>query len=1228
MMPSVSRRKFMGFLQQRVAVAIGLLATTIAVAQLQQTAAVAPAADAVATTTPGDSNRHGKQPAQIDFNRDVIPILSANCFKCHGPDPDNRKAGLRLDRREIAIKPAESGAIAIVPGKPDGSELVRRIFSGDPDERMPPKESNKVLSDSQKQMLRRWIAEGAEYQPHWSLVPPRQAPLPSVKRVNWAKNPLDYFVLAKLEAEGLNPSPEADRYTLVRRLYLDLIGLPPTPEEADAFLHDSAPNAYERLVDKLLNSPHYGERWARRWLDLARYADTNGYEKDRPRSIWPYRDWVIRALNADMPFDEFTIEQLAGDMLPGADSEQRTATGFHRNTMRNEEGGIDPLEFRYYSIVDRINTTGSVWLGLTVGCAQCHTHKFDPLTNREYYQLMAFLDNADEPEIPLPDGRILAKRKEIDGRIAKLTAELPDHFPVEEIRSWNVPEATITAASRCTVESGGDGSWRFTGLAADRDTYTLSFDATSNVDSIRLEALKDGGKSGPGRTPHGNFVLSEISASLTPLGGEGKSVPVKFVRAEADFSQKGWPVAAAIDGNLATGWGIATDDGSPVKEHSATFYLAKPAGIPHGSRCRWTVKLEQQFGGRHTIGRLRLSVGSPPAQRTPEEIAEQRHKAFDRAFAEWTKHAAERATHWSVLRPAEMRSSSPTLTLLDDNSVLAGGDLTKSDTYDVVFGPHPRGVTAVLLEALPDESLPQHGPGMIYYEGPFGDFFLSEIQCFIGGKEQKFARAEQSYSAPGFEASHAIDGDPQTGWMITGGQGKPHYAVFRLAHPTNAAGKLRIHMLFERYYAAALGHFRISVSADAHAGESVPLPPEIEQTLLTPAENRSPQQRSALLAQFLSVAPELAGPRKEIEQLRGQIPVPPTTLVMLQRPANHSRTTRVHHRGEFLQPREAVEAGVPAFLPPLPSGAPRNRLTFARWLVSADNPLTARVTVNRQWAALFGQGIVRTLGDFGYQGSLPSNAALLDWLAVELVKQKWSLKSITRLIVTSATYRQSSRVSPELLARDPNNVLLARGSRFRLDAEILRDAALKSAGLLSEKLGGPSVFPPQPASVTTEGSYGSLAWTTSSGEDRYRRSLYTFSKRTSPFAMYNTFDAPSGEACLVRREVSNSPLQGLTLLNDTVFLEAAQALGKLAVESGGTDASRATLLFRRCLTRPPQRDELAQLTAFASKERLRLAKNGAAARQLAGADKQAVDRATWTAVARALLNLDETVTRN
>ncbi len=1168
----------------------------------------------------------------VDFNRDVIPILSNNCFHCHGPDPDNRKAGLRLDIRDVAIKQAESGATAIVPGKPDDSELVRRIFSDDPDERMPSKESNKSLTDSQKQVLRRWIAAGAEYKPHWSFVVPQRPPTPHVKQANWAKNPIDNFVLEKLEAEGLHPSPEADRYTLVRRLHLDLIGLPPTPEEADAFVHDTSPDAYERLVDKLLSSPRYGERWARRWLDLARYADTNGYEKDRPRSIWPYRDWVINALNADMPFDEFTVEQLAGDMLPAATAEQKTATGFHRNTMRNEEGGIDPLEFRYYSLVDRVSTTGTTWLGLTVGCAVPHAqvrsgHQSRVLPVDGFSRQRRRAGNA-AARCRLRRETIGDRKshREVDRRIAESFSGRREPF---------VGRSPSDRQSGVRVQ-GRERGRRLVAIhgPAHRSRYLHAHvrrAAGCRCDPAGSAEGRQANRSGSHparqlRAERNSAAAAPIGAAIASSGAAGASTPVKFARAEADFSQKDWPVESAIDGDVATGWGIATADGSPIKEHKAVFSLEQPPSSPQGSR--WTIKLEQQYGGAHTIARLRLSVGTPLGQHKHGAAGDRRHEAFDRSFANWAKQASQQATHWHVLRPAEMHGSTPTLNLLADNSVLASGDLTKSDTYDLTFHSDVRGATAVLLEVLPHESLPKHGPGMIYYEGPAGDFFLSEIQCVASGRPQKFASATQSFSAAGFEASHAIDGDPQTGWMITGTQGKPNYGVFRFAQPADATGDFKIHMLFERYYAAALGRFRISISNDPHAGQSAPLPPEIDAALATPAEHRTAEQLAVLRAYYASIAPELAKLREEIERLRGQIPEPQSTLVMSERPAEHARQTRVHHRGEFLQAKEPVEPGVPAFLPPLPPGTPRNRLTLARWLVSPDNPLTARVTVNRQWAAIFGRGIVRTLGDFGYQGEPPSNPALLDWLAVELVRQKWSLKKITRLIVTSATYRQSSRISAESLARDPQNILLARESRFRLDAEVLRDAALKSAGLLSEKLGGPSVFPPQPASVTTEGAYGSLAWNTSTGEDRYRRSLYTYAKRTAPFAMFNTFDAPSGEACVARRDVSNSPLQALTLLNDTVLMEAAQSLGKLAAAAGGTDESCATLLFRRCLIRPPETAELTELVAFAAKQRQRFAANEAEAAKLAGDAGQAVERATWTAVARALLNLDETITRN
>ncbi|HZU38901.1 MAG TPA: DUF1549 and DUF1553 domain-containing protein, partial [Gemmataceae bacterium] len=831
----------------------------------------------------------------------------------------------------------------------------------------------------------------------------------------------------------LRPSPRADRYTLVRRLYLDLIGLPPTPAEADAFVHDPAPDAYEKLVDHLLASPHYGERWARRWLDLARYADTNGYEKDRPRSIWPYRDWVIRALNRDMPFDEFTIEQLAGDLLPQATADQRIATGFHRNTMLNEEGGIDPLEFRYYSVIDRINTTGTVWLGLTVRCAQCHTHKFDPIPQREYYQMMAFFNNADEPTMPVPDTTVTTHRARLQKQMKAVQATLRQRYEREHLQP---------------------------------------------------------------------------------------------------------------------------------------------------------------------------------------------------KFEAWLHEQSARAVRWTILRPAKATSTVPVLRVLPDNSILSSGDQSKRDTYHVQLSTDLRGITALRLEVLPDDSLPHRGPGRVYYEGSPGDFFLAELTVKANGRPVRLAHASNSYAHGNNTAAHAIDGNDETGWSIAGGEGKAHAAVFNFAKPLTDAHALDVEMLFERYYASDLGRFRISVTTDPRRVEASPLPADVEALLLVRADKRTAAQRARLLDSWLSVAHELAGERAIVERIRRQLPASPTTLVMQERPADETRPTYIHRRGEYLQKTERVQPGVLSILPPLPKSAPPNRLTFARWLVSPDNPLVARVTVNRAWADFFGRGIVPTLGDFGYTGDPPTHPALLDWLAVDFMKEGWSLKKLHRLIVLSATYQQASKVTPEQLAKDPQNVLLSRGPRVRLEAELVRDAALTSSGLLSHKIGGPSVFPPQPPGVTSEGTYGPLAWNVSHGADRHRRGLYTFMKRTAPYAMFVAFDAPSGEECVARRDVSDTPLQSLTLLNDVVFVEAAQALGRLTATRPGTIEARASWLFRRCLSRPPDHEELAMLVRFykTQKQRFETAKRQAAAVAGSGSGDVA-ERAAWAAVARAVLNLDEMVTK-
>jgi hypothetical protein len=1006
-----------------------------------------------------------------DFNRDIRPILSNRCFKCHGPDEANQEAGLRLDHREAAIQELDSGERAIVPGHADASELVARIMSDDPDLVMPPPHTKVSLSADEKRMLAAWVEAGAEYAPHWAFLPPVKPEPPAVRDEGRVKNPIDRFVLARLEAEGLAAAQPADSATLCRRVHLDLVGLPPSPDELAAFLADESPDAYEQLVDRLLASPRYGERWARKWLDLARYADTNGYEKDRPRTIWPYRDWVIRSLNDDLPFDQFTIRQIAGDMLPEPGVDDLVATGFHRNTMLNEEGGIDPLEFRYLAIVDRVGTTGTTWLGLTTACAQCHTHKYDPLTHTDYFSLFALLNNADEPEWIIPSEERSQRLATTMAKVESLWKELPGHWPAP----------------------------------------------------------------GP--------AANQLAGSSEP-GGE------------------------------------AADAG------------------------RRAVSLAERFDA-------------------------------------WSRAESARAVNWQVVRPDALESSMPHLVVLDDGSVLASGDQTKSDVYTISLPRVGEPVKAIRLEVLPHESLPDWGPGLCAYEGPRGDFFLSEFEVRVPPKAARIEVAKASESCGGTAAhgkgvsgaAAATDGVMSSGWSTTGRQGRAEAAVFELAQPIAAGDPIMVTLRFERHFACPLGRFRLSVT-DTAGAEARGHSAEVEAALTKAPQSRSSEEREALLRRFLSTAPEVSDRVKEIERLEATLRGGLSTLVMQERPKDNPRPTHRHHRGEFTQPEEKVSPAVPAFLPQLPADAPADRLALAKWLVSPTNPLTARVTVNRQWQAFFGRGIVATVEDFGYQGDLPSHPELLDWLAVSFREPVeagglgWSLKQLHRLIVTSNTYRQDSTVTPPLAARDPQNLLLARGPRVRLEAEVIRDSMLKAAGLLSPKMDGPGVRPPQPEGVT-EVAYGAPTWQPSQGEDRHRRGIYTFQKRTAPFAFTTTFDGPSGEACIARREVSNSPLQALTLLNDPMFVEIAQALGRLAATAGPDDAARFDLLARRLFSRSLEADEAALFADYLAEQRRRLAAGELDAAALAGGEPDAdiQERAAWTLVARAAMNLDETIVK-
>ena len=1156
------------------------------------------------------------QADELSFSRDVRPILSEMCFSCHGPDEKGRKGELLLSEMAGALKGGESGEPAIVPGKPALSEMIKRLHSEDPDERMPPGETKKNLSPAQIAILEKWIESGAKYEKHWAFVPPTKIDVPNSD----IPHPIDAFVRETLAQNNLSPTQEADKATLYRRLSFDLIGLPPSPEDLAAYLADESPNAYENAVDRLLNSPHYGERWARKWLDLARYADTNGYEKDRTRTIWPYRDWVIKSLNEDMPFDQFSIEQIAGDLLPHATTQQRIATGFHRNTMLNEEGGIDPLEFRYNAMVDRVATTGAAWLGLTLQCCQCHTHKYDPIQHREYFSMMAFLDNADEPELEIPNPD---QEREAAARLTKadeLVASLPQKWPVADPNiNWVTSTPTISPEPTELVRVLDDHSMLFPAPGPERSTVNVDFaELKGSFTHIRIDALTDDslpGK-GPGRTAHGNFVLSELEIYLA-----GKKI--KLTDPTATAEQPNYPAINAIDDNNNSGWAVQVDGQDLRTNKSLTLRFDTPIEV-HGDA---KVIIKQLFGTHHTIGRLKISFGQ--AVESSLALETRRQEALEKAFAAWCEQQKATTANWQVVKPLEATSNLPLLSIQPDSTVFVSGDITKADTYELNLGTPPQGITAIRLEALPDPRLPARGPGMAYYEGPKGDFLLGEFQLFADGQPIKIAKASQSYAKNTFgsqaEAQYAIDGNPETGWSCAEGQGRAHEAVFQLEKPLTTSN-LQLTMMFGRHYACSLGKFRISLTTQS--GDILASNISSELQSLVHKSDWSETETQQLKTEFLLRAPQLASLNKEINDLRRPQSFL-TSLVLQERPDENPRKTFIHNRGEWTQPTDPVDPGVLSVLNPLPPDAPKNRLSFARWLVSRENPLTARVVVNRTWASFFGRGIVKTQDDFGFQGTPPSHPQLLDYLAVHFMDEGWSFKKLHRFIVTSQTYKQSSHSNATGEEKDPENILLWRGPRMRLDAEEVRDAALRSSGLLSEKMFGPSVFPPQPPSVTTEGTYGAMNWATSQGPDRYRRSLYTFTKRTAPFAFANTFDAPSGEACIVRRDKSNTPLQALTMLNDVIIMEAAQALGKDLIHYEGTPEERINQAFIRCFSRPATNNEITAVLDFYQKQFQRFTAAPESAKALAAGEPSdsSIACAAWTLVGRALMNMDEFVTK-
>lgn len=943
----------------------------------------------------------------VDFQQKVRPLLSDKCFQCHGPDEKQREAELRLDIQSSAHHSA------IIPGRADESELIARITSNDPDEKMPPPDSGKTLDAANIETLRQWIDEGAAYQGHWSFQAPKRPDLPRVSNSDWPVNPIDSFVLAKLEEEGLQPSKPADRTTLMRRVTLDLTGIPPTIEEVDAFLADNSPNAFETVVNRLLKSERYGERMAIPWLDAARYADTMGYQADWARTQWPWRTWVIDAYNRNLPFDQFTIEQLAGDLLPDPSVAQRIATGFNRNHRINDEGGIIPEEYQVEYWVDRVETTSGTWLGLTFGCARCHDHKFDPVSQKDFYGFLAFFNGIPE--------------KGKDGR-----------------KGYAAPFMRVAVR----------------GKQAEYDRLHENVDTLSNTFQQSIPNLKNN---------LDNWILTQSSE--------------------------------LEKGNI----------------------------------------------------------------------------------------------HWSIDKPSNIQSGDAVdFKVLDDHSALStlNGLILEKPTYRIDIKPRIKTVKAIRLEALLHPDLPG---GLTLGDGNFvlTDFIVN-LQRGGGTKPTrlKIASASADYHNTGFPVEQAIDEDPKTGWGVDGNNRKEsRVAVFTFEKPVtlNQDDKLVITLAHKSPEGnQAIGRFRLSTTEIDPPKRSLDtgLPADVLQVLRSDPHQRTQKQLDLLAMHHASIAPELAAIRNKLESAKRaleQFEDQNTTHVMVMKEMKEPRPTHILDRGVYDQPGEVVTAAVPSeLLGPLPSDAPTNRLGLAKWLVSGKHPLTARVIVNRYWAMLFGNGLVETIEDFGLQGAYPSHPKLLDWLATEYPKRGWDTKALLKLIVTSATYQQSSHITPEMAERDPSNRLLSRMTRFRLPAETIRDQALFASDLLVEKIGGPSVKPYQPEGLWSDLSFQSKTRTTDyyiqdTGENLYRRSLYTFWKRTVPPPTMATFDAPSRDMCVLSRQKTNTPLQALALMNDPTFVEAARILAENAMRRSHHLDEQLLVAFRTILARPPIAFELQTL---------------------------------------------------
>ena len=1211
------------------------------------------------------------EPRSVDFNRDVRPILSETCFRCHGPDSAAREAELRLDNADDAF--ADRGDFfAIVPGEPEKSEAYRRLVSDDESLKMPPPDSKLSLTPKQVETLRLWIAQGAKYEKHWSFITPTRPAPPTVRQSNWPSNSIDHFVLAKLEKQGITPAPRAARETLIRRLSLDLTGLPPTLAEIDAFLADESPVAYVKVVDRLLASPAFGERMAKEWLDGARYADTNGYQNDAERFMWRWRDWVINAFNANMPFDQFTIEQLAGDLLPNATLEQRIATGFNRNHTTSDEGGIIPEEYRVDYVANRLETTSTVWLGMTMNCARCHTHKYDPITQTEYYQLFAFFNNIPEkgkdgdkgnsvPFIKAPTPQQSAEQKRLKTAIAdteKTIAELVDGS-TEQRRAWQTTTLQSWSADTAKhAETPADGITRFTfdgldsrimgdarlvpahvspGLLLTEDApVTLgdvgAFDtATPFTISLWLR---------PSETGHGTLVASRDDKRGYEIGLNDKRAVT--VRLSHDGGENAIDVSAV--GELPMGrWShlVVTYDGS-----------GKASGLQvyrDGHAEKLDVHQDTLDGTIAATAPLVLGTAKPDGARFRGVVDDLRIFSTEQTAEQIQELYSGRGADWDVA-PIESGSShgGATFEIREDGSVFVTSGNRQRDDYLVEIQTERTDLSAIRLEVLGDEQLPKQGPG----RSEDGTFQLSEVEAEAvsvvdphNTQTIRFNAAYADESRDGFDVGNLIDGNVEgkNSWSVGANSKRPsRNAILVATEPFGFDGGTILKIKLRHQTNApsgTLGRFRISLNA-----QPTTVPGVVEQVavdLATPPEQRTESQQLRLERHY--IREQVDGGKKALAQLtalkREQSAVEaevPTTMVMQE--MDQPRIAHVLIRGQYDQHGDEVKAGVPASLNPFPADEPRNRLGLARWLTSGEHPLTARVTVNRYWKMYFGTGLVKTDEDFGAQGEWPVHIDLLDWLATEFVQNGWDIKALQKTIVMSAAYQQDARVGAELLKIDPHNRLISRGPRFRMSAEMIRDNALAVSGLLVKQIGGPSVKPYQPPGLWKEVSSGVVRanlFEQDHGDNLYRRSLYTFWKRAAPPPALQTFDAPTREYCVTNRSRTNTPLQALILMNDVTYVEAARVFAQRLINEGPQDsAGRITRAFRLAVGRKPSRQEIVVLLKLLKSRMSYYRTHGDAATELLSVGEAPNDEivspaelAAWTNIASLILCLDESITK-